>query len=308
MGAGTDGVALRQGILEARRAGGSVIWCHNGLGHEDIPNWLAGRIDAQNIFDGAPRGDYHDGFYRYLNVGLNVPFSTGTDWFVYDFSRVYVAPSGGAGEAEPEGNAADSSQSEYRSPHCTLDRWLGALAAGRSFITNGTFLELHVDGHSPGETIDLQEPASVEVEARGIGREAFDSIELVLNGEVVGRAECRPVSGVLQADLKMPLALGEPCWVALRLARSERTNEFGKPLFAHTSPIYVRLGGRSIFMPAVAEELLAEMERSIVMIKAQGYFGDDAERERVLDVYREGIGLLQEKLSMHQREREHGEP
>ena len=90
MGEGNDGRPLQTGIREARTDGGTVIWCHNALGHEDLPNWMAGLVDAQNIFDGGSRGDYSETFYRYLNLGLKVPFSTGTDWFIYDFSRVYV--------------------------------------------------------------------------------------------------------------------------------------------------------------------------------------------------------------------------
>ena len=67
-----------------------MIWCHNEWGFEDVPNWLAGLLDAQNIFDGDETPGYEDSFYKYLDLGMHIPFSTGTDWFIYDFSRVYV--------------------------------------------------------------------------------------------------------------------------------------------------------------------------------------------------------------------------
>ena len=46
--------------------------------------------NAFNVFDGSRTGKYEDNYYRYLNVGLRLPISTGTDWFIYDFARVYV--------------------------------------------------------------------------------------------------------------------------------------------------------------------------------------------------------------------------
>src|SRR5262245_65353397 len=39
---------------------------------------------------GSRIGKYEDNYYRYLNLGLRMPISTGTDWFMYDFSRVYA--------------------------------------------------------------------------------------------------------------------------------------------------------------------------------------------------------------------------
>ncbi|MDP7010056.1 MAG: CehA/McbA family metallohydrolase [Verrucomicrobiota bacterium] len=117
---GTDDPSLQHGIRDARGQEATVVWCHNTFGLEDIPNWISGMLDAQNIFDGGSHDSYEKTYYRYLNVGLRVPFSTGTDWFMYDFSRVYVRMDG----------------------KLTPGRWLTALCGGRSYITNGPLLEL----------------------------------------------------------------------------------------------------------------------------------------------------------------------
>lgn len=126
------------------------------FGYEDIPNWITGRVHANNIYDGSRRGSYKDTYYRYLNTGLRVPFSTGTDWFIYDFSRVYVA--------------ADRP--------ITPTEWLDRLTAGRTYITNGPLLELTVAGQPIGGTIELQQPRAVKVHGRAIGRTDFKRIEL----------------------------------------------------------------------------------------------------------------------------------
>ncbi len=275
MGAGTDGRPLQTGIREAREDGGTVIWCHNAYGHEDIPNWVAGLVDAQNIFDGGSLSEYDATFYRYLNVGVKVPFSTGTDWFIYDFARVYVPLEGNVTERE----------------------WLEVLSQGRSYITNGPFLELDVAGRQPGGTVSLTEKGTVRVQARGVGRLDFKKLELIHNGGVVHAVTSRPSGAHFVADLDFALEVAEPGWVALRIPHELPDNELARHLFAHTSPVYLHLDGRSVFQPEVARSLLAEMEESADKIRSRASFNSARARESVLRVYREGIRILRERLS-----------
>lgn len=287
MKAGTDGLPLRRGIDEARRDGATVVWCHNTFGLEDIANWATGRPHAQNIFDGDPSGNgsYADTFYRYLNAGLRVPFSTGTDWFMYDFSRAYVhVPT-------------------LRTPK----DWLQGLAAGRSAITNGPLLEFQVDGRPLGDTVRLAQPGRVRVEGSGSGRIDFQRLELVRNGEVLRTAPSRPVEGYFTADLGLDLDVAEPCWLALRTppppVKRERhpqapvpLNDLGQTLFAHTSPVYVEVAGRAVFMPSVAQDLLDEVRRNKELVEQRAVFADDHERGHVLAVYDEGIAAIEKLL------------
>lgn len=272
---GTDAPPLRPGIRQARQQGGRVIWCHGHLGFEDVPNWVAGLVDAQNIFDGTPLGSYEEAMYRYLDLGLKVPFSTGTDWGIYDFSRVYVPVEG----------------------KLTSRKWLESLAAGRSVITNGPLLELEAGGQPIGGTISLDSPGAIEIRAKGLGRVNFSRLELVYNGRVVHAEEARPVAGHFEVELHDSLLVSEPGWLAVRIPRDAGVNEFDKPLYAHTSPICIEYQGRRRFRPEVAQELIAEMRHSIEAITAQGTFADDGERESVLAVYREAMGLLEQRLS-----------
>src|SRR5262245_28819440 len=109
-GAGDDDRPLQPGIEEARRQGAAIIWCHNTSGRENLPGFLAGRLDALNVFDGSRTGRFEDGYYHFLNIGLRLPISTGTDWFLYDFSRVYAGIKG----------------------ELSVKSWLQALQSGRS--------------------------------------------------------------------------------------------------------------------------------------------------------------------------------
>ncbi|MBI4600816.1 MAG: CehA/McbA family metallohydrolase [Planctomycetes bacterium] len=282
---GTDAPPLQKGIDEARRDGATTLWCHNDWGFEDVPNWLSGRLDAQNIFDGGEHGSYRESFYRLLDVGLRVPFSTGTDWFQYDFSRVYAPVAG----------------------PLTTKAWLRSLAAGRSFITNGPLLELEVGGRGVGSTVRLERPGKIHVVARAAGRTDFERIELVRSGKVVETAASRRAGGHFEAELRVDLEAREPCWLALRtppppvpgdpeLQAAVPANELGKPLFAHTSPVYVEVAGKGVFDRAVAESLLQEMESNVKLIEEKAVFAGDHEREHVLAVHRTAMEVLRRRL------------
>ncbi len=265
----TDGIPLQRAIRQTRKVGGTSIWCHNQFGMEDMPNWVAGLLDAQNIFDGGSRGDYADTFYRYLNLGLYVPFSAGTDWFMYDFSRVYVEVS----------------------ESLTEERWLEALSQGRSIISNETFLELEVDGNRPGDTIQLDAPRELKVVGRGIGRNNFSGLELVHNGRVIHSGPSRAEEGHYRAEIEYTVRMEKPGWLALRIPGSG-TNEFGRALFAHTSPVIVELNGKRIYRPEVRDEFLAQLEQNIESIRTNGMFASEEELERVLRVYRDARETL----------------
>lgn len=283
---GTDGIPLQRGIDTARRDGATIVWCHNESGRELVSNLLTGRIDAQNIFDGSIRSSYKDSFYRFLNAGLKVPFSTGTDWFLYDFSRVYAAL-----DEQP-----------------TVDAWLESLAAGKTYITNGPLLSFSVDGEPIGGMVDLDSPRTVRIEATAAGRVDFRQLELVRNGKVIKIAGTMPVGGHFEASLAFDLEIDGPCWLAIRTPppavdgaseADEPTfqNELGRNLFAHTSAIYVNVGGSGFFDESVARELLAETEADRDFVAENGQFADTQERQRVLDVYRDGISAIRTHIN-----------
>lgn len=282
---GTDGLPLRRGIDRAHELGATVIWCHNDWGLEDIPNWLAGRLHANNIFDGGSHGSYEHSFYRYLDCGIKVPFSTGTDWFIYDFSRVYVPHDG----------------------RPTPEEWLEQLAAGRSFITNGPLLDFSVNGQGIGEDVSLEEPGRVTVTARAVGRVDFKRLEVVLGGDVVHTESSRSVGRHFEAQFTTEVPINQPTWIALRTpppslpddpdyADSTPLNEYGRELFSHTGASFIDVGGQRKFDRNAGVSLLNEMRDSRALIEEKGLFADEAEKQQVLEVYAEGISELSARL------------
>jgi hypothetical protein len=268
-GRGDDGTPLQPGIDEARRQGGTAIWAHNGWGFEDVPNFVAARLDALNIFDGGSHGTYEDSFYHFLNAGLRVPFSSGTDWFIDDLNRVY---------ANVRGNL-------------TIRSWLDALKAGRSFITNGPLFEFSVGNTPIGGTLALDAAGTVRVSGRATGRQNFGRLELVRNGRVIDAANAASAGGHFEARLDRMLDIEEPSWLALRVSSTTRS-EYGRELFGHTSPVYVTIGGSNVRIQQDVDWLIRDMEQAIETIRARGSFATPANRDRVLAVYREGIAKL----------------
>jgi len=283
MKTGTDAPPLQRGIDEARKQGATVVWCHNTFGLEDLPNWIEGRPHAQNIFDGDPEahGSYRDTFYRDLNSGLRVPFSTGTDWFIYDFSRAYA-----------------------RVPKLATPRdWLQALEAGRTFITNGPLLVFEVEGKGPGDTVSLARAGQVSIKGRARGRVDFGRLQLVRNGDVVAGESSRPVGGHFEAALETTLPVDGPCWLALRVPPLALDptggfirSELGGPIFAHTSAVHVDVAGRKVFLEEVARGLLEEMKQARQKILEKAVFAGDHERDHVLAVYARAISTLEKRL------------
>jgi hypothetical protein len=278
----SDAVPMQRAIRAAREQNATIIWCHGRQGTEDVPNWIAGVLHAQNIFDGGSEGTVDTIFYPYLNAGLRVPFSTGTDWGCYDLSRVYVPIDG-----EP-----------------TSAEFLRNLAAGRSFITNGPLLEFKVEGRAIGDTLELTSAGAVNVLGRSIGRDDFGGIEVVFNGTVIARQPSRQNGGHFTAELEQRIEIKEPGWLALRipakLPYNDRTqytgagaNLFGKALFAHTSAVYLNIGGKSICQPPAVRQLIDEIDTSMRTIEAKGAFASDAEREGLLAIYRQARAALE---------------
>ena len=266
-----DSPPIAVGLENAHQQDGTAIWCHNNWGFEDVPNWLAGRLDAQNIFDGGSHGSYADSFYHYLNAGLKVPFSTGTDWFMDDFARVY---------AEVEGEL-------------TPESWLAALRAGRTVITNGPLLELKVNNARIGDTLDLSQAGEVTVAASVIGRGNFETLEIIQNGQVVASETSKSVNGHFAATLRKPINVSEPGWLAARITTANK-NEYGRTFFGHTSAVYVTLQGRSIRRAADVAWLRHEVETARASIVEKAQFDTAEQRQKVLGLYDQSLKMLAE--------------
>ncbi len=272
-GNGVDDLPLRPGIDNARKQGGTIIWCHNTNGFEDVPSALTGRLDALNVFDGSRTGKFEENYYRYLNLGIRLPISTGTDWFMYDFARVYA-------EVRDE---------------LTIASWLGAVKAGRCQATNGPLLSLTVDGRKVGDVIDLKDAKTVKIQASAVGRHTAQKLQLIQNGQVIKtQLASREKPGQIQ--LTHEVRLDAPAWFAVRI-ESTAKNEFDRTLFAHTSPIYVTFNGRGVFELESALALLKQVEQGQAAIQTHGNFSSADAARKMQDLYDVAAQNLRDRIN-----------
>ena len=98
------------------------------------------------------------------------------------------------------------------------------------------------------------------------------------------------------------MQVDQPGWFALRIPKDVGKTELDRPLFAHTSPIYIELAGKNIFRADVARDLVREIQESMKTIDEKGVFADEAQRQKVLGVYRAGVRVLEERIQNQKAE------
>ena len=256
---------------DAHRQGGIVIWCHNGQGMEAPVAAALGKLDAFNLFDPNWNDAEYDIYYRMLNAGLRLPASTGSDWFISSANRVY-SHTGGIFDYET---------------------WVQALKDGRTFITNGPALFLTVQGQEPGSEIDAGAGEHLSTLIRWQSHYPIKRVELLFNGSVVAQdifAE-GSTEGVLEADVEV----AADGWIAAR-ASSDVRDSFFQPIFAHTSPLYVRVGRAGEEKKNAAAWFSDAIERSLEWVRTKGRFYNDTQRQEVVDLFREGQSIYRRIL------------
>src|SRR5690606_1322279 len=74
----------------------------------------------------------------------------------------------------------------------SFEKWLESVRAGHTVVSSGPVLELTVDGHIPGEELQVEPGARVRVRARARGHPdqvPLSDVEVIVHGKVARRAE-----------------------------------------------------------------------------------------------------------------------
>lgn len=199
-------------------------------------------------------------WYRFLNLGVPVAPSAGTDVMLNLYrtmavgtTRVYV----------------------HTGDQLNWPAYIEGLREGRSFVTNGPFLEFEVGGAGPGSvtgagtaawTLDLATATSV------------DTVEIIVNGRVVASHPGMQSPGQRSYSGEIELPTGG--WVAAR-ARGGATRwpAMDEASFAHTAPVWI--GARGSTDPDVRREAADELRDILTASVARlriGYGGAEIPR------------------------------
>lgn len=203
--------------------GGTVVAPHfpnpNG---EPAVLITTGRADAVEMLAHNPSSLLE--YYRYLNCGYRLPIVGGTDKM---------------SNSVPVG--LYRTYARIDDEDLTYEGWCRAVRAGRTYLSGGPLLSLSVDGRQPGDTVELSGSGTVTAEASVSSIFPLRSLELVRNGQVVAVAEG---DGAHELEVREELSVDGHAWIACRAyGLNSHLDEWGRQVFAHTSPVYVACGG-----------------------------------------------------------------
>ena len=249
--------------------GGLVVGAHFPLPFAEIAaDLVAGLIDAVELQVLAPGLDNPSilEWYRFLNVGERVPILGGTDKMSAEV---------------PLGGVRTYAHLD-RDGEPTFDAWCAAVRAGRTFVTSGPVIELLVEGHEPGSILSLPSDGgrlSVDVRVRA-AQPVIDTVEIVVNGLVVAtEAETEPRDNV---RLETTIDIESGSWIAAR-SRSpfEIHSAFNSSMAAHTSPVYVEVEDRPLFVEEDATAILEVIDGTVRWLETMATVTDAASRARL---------------------------
>ncbi|TAK23905.1 MAG: hypothetical protein EPO26_07485 [Chloroflexota bacterium] len=227
---GTLDVTMSHWADACRAQGGTVI-----LPHLPNPNGEPAAMIATGRVDGVEmirQADYnHLEYYRYLNAGYRLPLVGGTDKMSSDVAvgqyRTYVRI------------PADEEFS--------YDSWCANLKRGRTFLSGGPMIEFTVDGQEIGDTLRLTPGGgSVEVVARATSTIPIHTLQIVERGQVVAQTD--DAAGSRRLELRTRLTIERHSWLCARVSGPgyggiTHHDCWTRGVFAHTSPIYLAVGG-----------------------------------------------------------------
>ncbi len=180
----------------------------------------------------------------------------------------------------------------------TMEAWLEGLRNGNAFVSTGPLVELTVNGHIPGEEVELAASGTVEIQGRVRSITPLDKAYIVFNGEVV---EEIPFTGDrLELDLSRSFPVSGSGWFHLRV---EGKNEERFPLDANfalgfTNPVWVTVAGQPVRNRASAEYSIRWIDKLRAMAEEWPGWRSDKEREHVFAQFDEARQIYEGFLRM----------
>lgn len=263
-----------QYIQAAHAQGGLAGFMHPYLNWPRTPAAAASTLIAVDAALGL--GDYYDVaslysdelgsaafYYRLLDAGFHLPATGGTD----NFSDVWRDP--------PPGS--DRTFALVDGP-LSVRSWLDAVRRGRTFLSTGPLIFIDVDGHKPGDEIAVSStaPSGVHVKAEAMSITPVDSLQIIVDGEVVKTVSATDKAHVA-FDGSVPMPNGG--WVVARVLGPNSKYIGDDYAFAQTSPVYVVRGGHR-YVNAEDVQFLAQTVDAIWTRVERSRWRSDAARER----------------------------
>jgi hypothetical protein len=264
---GSLDVTMSDWADQTHAQGGHVI-----IPHLPNPNGEPAALIATGRADGVEmlrKGEFnHLEYYRYLNCGYRLPLVGGTDKMSSDVPiglyRTYA-------------RVGDQQEFTYRA-------WCDTVKQGRTFLSGGPLIGLTVDGADIGDTLRLSASGSVEVHAWAESILPIHTLQIVQEGRVVAQADAAATgAGRRRLELREKVKVDGHSWLAARVGgpgygQVDHHDGWQRGIFAHTSPVYVAVGGDWwMFDRDAAEYMLTLIDGCLTYVRHTAPLRPDAE-------------------------------
>src|SRR5579871_869450 len=229
---------------EVHRQGGISGYAHLNGGWFNVRRGVAlevpfGHVDFLEVFQAGKLST--EIWYDFLNLGYRLVPSAGSDFPYTDLPGVV--------------------RGYVRVDHYDADAWYGAFRSGHTYVTNGPFLDLDVNGRGMGDELRVTRGTALKVTARARMNpdvDALERLEVVVLGDVVA---VQPAHGGDQARVETTITADRSMWIAVR-AYGDRHEEWNSTA-AHSAPVYVVVDGQPTWRREKVAGLV-ERERSVL--------------------------------------------
>ncbi len=238
---------------------------HSTEAHELVADAALGLVDSVDLLGpNDPEGTavlYH----HLLSCGLRLAATVGTDVFLSHSRSSFFSNPPGWGRV----------YADLGSEPLSAGSWQDAVRSGRTFATNGPWLELSVDEKGPGSVIDATSGMTLRVRAHVEGP-GVEVLKLIGPQGQLAKTE--------EPDLEAEIHLTEPGWVAALASGSRHNEVLGPTVFAHTSPVYIDLEGRRVARAESAGWCLDWLDRVEHLAAEHGNFADATQLDDLIAV------------------------
>jgi TolB protein len=247
------------------------------LTHELPVDVALGLVDYYEVLGFSDHLSSAKVWYQLLNCGFRIPAGAGTDAMAnfaslrgpVGMNRVFV----GAGPLLEHG------------------AWLGALKAGRTFVTNGPLLRFLLGGKEPGGEIRLPLAQDLDLALDLNSIVPVDHLEVVRNGSVVASFPLE--GGGTHASVRSKVRVESSGWYTLRAyGDHSRHPVLDIYPFATTSPIYVTVGPREVRSAEDARYFVRWIDRLLEAAGAHTAWNNALERSQVLKTLEEARAVF----------------
>ncbi len=224
---------------------------------------LSGKVDFLELLQFCVEGGplLTQNYYHFLDLGYKLTATAGSD-----FPWCGNGPQFGV--EGPEWNARIGNARFYTwiDGAFEYDSWKKNLKEGHTFVSSGPMLTFSIDGHLPGDEIDLSGPGKVSIKAKAFGNKGqipLSKLEIIGHGKVLKQVLPDGDEQTLEnMELNFKLDIKKGIWVAARCFA-------GPTQVAHTTPIYISVDNNGFHNPETLQGYLTLNEKYL----------DDLEKE-----------------------------